>query len=104
MKTGTLTEDNIEFNYDIVSVDIASATMIVSYTPTDTTYSPLTLNVNFIEDRTDTYLDSDGQGQPVVIDVPKTFEEHVNYSVRMAAPATCWRSQKLLLDNISSIT
>lgn len=101
MKTGRLTEDSVEFDYEIRSVNINDNRLMVMYTPTDPDMTPIEISVNFYEDRRDAVMDSE-TGQ--LIESEKTFEEHLTHCLKMAAPCTPWRAQKLLLENIESIT
>jgi hypothetical protein len=90
--------DGIEFTAEVKSFDIEIAHMVVDYTPTNPELMPMTLNVPFIEDRA---WGVDPQtGQPAQDLVPKTFEDHKQYSIEQGAPVQIWRRQKLLIENI----
>ena len=101
MKTGRITEDCVEFDYEIKSVNINECFMNVMYTPTDTDMTPQEIRVFFCEDRRDAVIDSE-TGE--LIESEKTFEEHLLHCLKMSAPCNQWRAQKLLLQNIELIS
>lgn len=90
--------DEIEFNYNIESIDIESATMVVQYTPVDPNLMPMKLNVMFVEHRA--ARPDPETGGHIFFNVAETFEEHKEHSIKAAAPIALWRRQKLLLDNL----
>ena len=91
--------DGIEFNYTVKAVDIETAHMIVEYTPVDQDLIPTTLNVPFVELRQWTLNPQTNEQVPLDTNIP--FEEHKKYSIKVAAPASLWRRQKLLINNIA---
>jgi hypothetical protein len=90
--------DGIEFEYQVVTIDIESAHMIVDYTPADDMLMPMTLNVPFVEFRE--FANDLTTGEQVEINANKTFEQHKEYSVKIAAPVSVWRRQRLLIENM----
>lgn len=90
--------DGIEFNYEVKSIDIDSAHMVVEYTPTDPELMPIKLNVAFVEHRG--WKTDPVTNEAVGFDIAQTFEEHKEYSIKSAAPVSHWRRQKLLLQNL----
>lgn len=95
---GTLSNEGISFNYDVLSFDIESATMVVKFTPIDADMIITTLNCRFFEDRRDSYLNENG----TLIETAKPFIDHLEYAIKEQAPVAIWRSQKVMVNNVSA--
>ena len=91
------------FTRTIDSVDIPNGTVEITYTPTDTSLSEVSYNVNFqkVPDFR-TLRDADNNLlYATEADVP--FSEHLNYTVDSAAPHSFWTRQKYMINNAASL-
>lgn len=94
---GTLSNEGVSFNYEVLSFDIEASTMVVQFTPTDADMIVSTFNCRFYRDMTDSYLDANGN----LVEVTKTFTEHLENAIKNQAPIEIWKSQKIMVNNIT---
>ena len=89
---------NLNYSYQVVSIDIAGCHMVVKYLPEDEDLSPISYNNRIIERSFQDIRDENNQllfqSQE---EVP--FSYHLEYSCKYAAPLDLWRKQKLLIEN-----
>lgn len=90
--------DNVSFTATVLAHDIATTHMLVEFVPDDPDLMPMTLNVPVVERR---------EWQPSVdglAPIPNEYslQDHIEYSVRCAAPVQQWRNQKILVNYLSS--
>lgn len=91
-------KDGIEFTYNVLSIDIESAHMVIEYIPVDSELMPTTLNVfasltPFYPNNALYGMDSSA-GEPEAI----TLEKIKEYTAMNGAPVGIWKLQKALLN------